>query len=256
MANVIAGADSSVPVTTQLQGKSLVQLAMDLFGQAPVFWGRYFTSAASSGTVEYRHLRENQILNQNGIRVSPIARQTKNVNGSQAQGSTDAQENAEDFLATFGPDYLASQGGKFLMFLDVEGSPSLSSAYFSGWAQTLTGHSSDMTNGAVNILPCVYATRADDATWQAVADCDQQGITCYGAWIARWVQHGCAALPNWQDSVVNPNIALPCSVLAWQYSDDCWGNGGFDCDQANPNIDVNQDFLSLLVLPPPTSVDS
>jgi hypothetical protein len=68
----------------------------------------------------------------------PIARQTSNVNGTQAQGSTDAEANSEDLIATFGQEYLASQGGQFLMFLDVEGSPSLSSAYFSGWADTLT----------------------------------------------------------------------------------------------------------------------
>jgi hypothetical protein len=256
MAKGIAGADSSALVTTQLQGKSLVQLATDLFGQTPSFWGRYFTSALSSGTVEYRHLRENQILRQNGIRVLPLARETKNVNGTQAQGSADAEANAEDFLATFGPDHLASQGAEYFMFLDVEGSPSLSSAYFTGWAQTLSGHSLDITAGAVNILPCVYAPRADSPTWQAVADCGQRGVLCCGAWIARWVQDGCAALPEWQDSVVSPKVQLPCKVLVWQYSNECGGASGFDCDQANPNIDVDQEFLSKLVLPPETIVSS
>jgi len=256
MAKGNAGADSSVLVTTQLQGKTLVQLSADLFGQMPSFWGRYFTSASTSGTVEYRHLKENQILRQNGIRVLPIARQTKNVDGTQAQGSADAKANAEDFIATFGLQYLELQGEEFLMFLDVEGSPSLSSGYFLGWAQTLSAHSLDVSNGSVGILPCVYATRADDPTWQAVADCAQQGVSCCGVWIARWVQHGCAALTDWQDSVVNPNVELPCKVLVWQYSDDCWGRGGFDCNQANPNIDVDQEFLSKLVLPPETAVGS
>lgn len=256
MAKGKAGADSSVLVTTQLQGTTLIQLATDLFGQTPSFWGRYFTSASTSGAVEYRHLKENQILRQNGIRVLPVARQTKNVNGTQAQGSSDAEANAEDFIATFGQEYLASQGAEFLMFLDVEGSPSLASSYFMGWAQTLSAHSLEFTHGTVKILPCVYATRADDPTWQAVADCAQQGVLCSGAWIARWVQHGCAALPDWQDSIVSPNVELPCKVLVWQYSDDCWGGGGFDCDQANPNIDVDQEFLSKLVLPPETVVGS
>lgn len=59
MAKGKAGADSSVLVTTQLQGTTLIQLATDLFGQTPSFWGRYFTSASTSGAVEYRHLKEN-----------------------------------------------------------------------------------------------------------------------------------------------------------------------------------------------------
>jgi hypothetical protein len=253
MATGRPGADSSALVTTQVQGKALVQLATDLFGQAPAFWGRYFTSTSTSGNVEYRHLKENPILRQNGIRVLPIARQTRNVNGTQAQGSIDAEANSEDLIATFGQEYLASQGGQFLMFLDAEGSPSLSTAYFSGWAQTLTGHSADITGGNVKILPCVYATRSDTTTWQAVADCADEGILCCGAWIARWLHDGCVAPDDWDDAKVKPSVQLPCNVLVWQYSDDCWGGGGFDCDEANPSIDVDQELLSKLILPPDTS---
>jgi len=247
------GADSSVLVTNQIQGKALVQLATDLFGQTPLFWGRYFTSVSTSGNVEYRHLKENPILRQNGIRVLPIARQTRNVNGTQAQGSGDAEANSEDLIATFGQEYLASQGGEFLMFLDVEGTPSLSSAYFTGWAQTLTAHSAAITGGNVKILPCVYATRSDTTTWHAVADSADQGIVCGGAWVARWLHHGCTAPDDWDDAKVKPAVELPCDVLVWQYSDDCWGGGGFDCDQANPNINVDQELLSKLILPPDTS---
>jgi len=252
MAKGKAGADSSVLVTNEIQGKTLVQLATELFGQTPAFWGRYFTSASTSGNVEYRHLKENSILRQNGIRLLPIARQTRNVNGTQAQGSADAEANAEDLIATFGQEYLASQGGQFLMFLDVEGAPSLSPAYFTGWAQTLSSHSADITSNTVRLLPGVYATRSDDVTWQAVTKCAEQGVQCCGAWIARWVHHGCAGSDDWQDAKVSPNVQLPCKVLVWQYSDDCWGGAGFDCDQANPNIDLNQELLAKLVLPPDT----
>jgi hypothetical protein len=254
MAKGKPGADSSVLVTNQIQGKTLIQLATDLFGQTPAFWGRYFTSASTSGNVEYRHLKEDAILRQRGVRILPIARQTKRVSGTQAQGSTDAEANSEDLIATFGQSYLASQGGKFLMFLDVEGSPSLSLAYFTGWAKTLTGHSANITGGDVTILPCVYATRSDKATWQAVANCAEQGTFCHGAWIARWVRHGCAGLEDWDDEKVSPSLQLPCKILVWQYSDDCWGGAGFDCDQSNPNIDVDQELLSMLVLPPDTIV--
>src|SRR5262249_49905199 len=156
-------ADSSNLVTSQIQGKSLIQLATELFGETPLVWGRYFTSVASTGVVEYRHLKENQALRNNNIRVVPIARQTRRVAGSQADGSTDAEANAEDLIQTFGVDYLRSLGGQVLMFLDVEGAPSLSASYYRGWADNLINHSRAFSNGAVTILPCAYATQADDA---------------------------------------------------------------------------------------------
>src|SRR5215470_10217040 len=134
MAKGKPGADSSVIVTSQVMGKGLIDLAKGLFGETPVFWGRYFTSTSTGGTVEYRHLKENRILRANGIRVLPIARQTARVDGNEAAGAADASANAHDILATFGADYLKGLGGEFYVFLDVEGAPSLSQAYFTGWA--------------------------------------------------------------------------------------------------------------------------
>jgi hypothetical protein len=90
MAKGKPGADSSVIVTSQIMGKGLVDLAKALYGQAPAYWGRYFTSTTAGGNVEYRHLKENKPLRENDIRVLPIARQTKKVNGSVSDGSTDA----------------------------------------------------------------------------------------------------------------------------------------------------------------------
>src|SRR5262249_46970434 len=148
----------------------------------------------------YRHLKENQPLRDSNIRVLPIARQTKNVNGTQSDGSADAENNADDLLATFGADYLASLGGEIYMFLDVEGKPSLSKAYYAGWSQTLTNHSADQTDGQVRILPCLYATRSDTPTWSAVAAAVADGGVCQGAWVARWPSHGCQPLPEWDDS--------------------------------------------------------
>src|SRR5262249_20069612 len=199
---------------------------------------------------EYRHRKENRILRESSVRVLPIARQTRNVNGSQSVGSFDAEDNSEDVIITFGQDYLASQGGQFYMFLDVEGAPSLSRAYYTGWAQTLVSHSLDFSNGKVTILPCVYGTQSDDDTWQAVADAADAGVGCNGAWIARWRRHGCAALPDWDDDIVDPDVDLPCRVLLWQYADDCNGGGGFDCDQTNPTLDLRKDLLDQLILPP------
>jgi len=156
-----AGADSSNLVTRHIGGKPMVDVAAELFGQMPVLWGRYFTSAATSGLVEYRARRENQALRDRNIRVLPIARQTKHVDSTQAEGSADAQLNVEDLIKTFGASYLQSQGGRFLMFLDVEGTPSLSTDYYLGWARTLVDHSQSISHGTVTILPGVYATQAD-----------------------------------------------------------------------------------------------
>jgi hypothetical protein len=250
MAQGSPGADSSMPVNTVIGNKNLIALAQDLYGSTPVFWGRYFTSVATTGIVEYRHLKENQILLDSDIRVLPIARQTRRVGGAMVDGSADAKANAEDVITTFGQDYLASQGGSFFMFLDVEGSPSLSTSYYSGWANTLISHSSALSGGAVQILPCVYGTRGDNATWQNLAAACAQGVDCRGIWVARWVEHGCKNLVDWDDARVTPTIAVPCKVLIWQYSDNCHGGAGFDCDEVNPGIDLDNDLLNQLILPP------
>src|SRR5947207_5733023 len=185
MAKGMPGADSSTLVTTLIGGRNLVELATDLFGRTPVVWGRYFTSVTTGGNVEYRHLKENQLLRANNIRVLPIARQTKRVNGSAADGSADAAANAEDLIQTFGADYLNSLGGQVVMFLDVESAPSLSVGYYRGWAGTLVTHSHDFSGGKVTILPCVYGTHFDDPTWRSVVWPVGPGVDFRGAWFAR-----------------------------------------------------------------------
>jgi hypothetical protein len=244
--------DSSVPVTTQINGVSLLGLAQQLFDEPPVLWGRYFTSTTATGNVEYRHLKENQPLRDLGIRVLPIARQTLHVNGSQPEGSVDAASNVDDLIATFGADYLASQGGQFLLFLDVEGAPPLAAAYYFGWATTLVQHSHDSTGGKVTILPCVYGVQSDDTTWNNLNEACGRGADCHGAWIARWRESGCKRPLSFDPAIVSPRIRLPCKILLWQYSDGCYGDGGFDCDQTNPEIDLQQDLLSKCILPPPS----
>jgi hypothetical protein len=105
--------------------------------------------------VEYRHLRENQPLRNKGIRVMPIARQTKHVAAGEDVGIADAKDNAEDLINTFGAQYLQSQVGQVIMFLDVEGAPSLSASYYRGWAKTIVAHSLEFSGGGVRILPGV-----------------------------------------------------------------------------------------------------
>ena len=72
MAKGKPGADSSVIVTGMVGDKSLIDAAIALYGEAPVFWGRYFTST-SGGAAEYRHLKENRPLRAHNIRVLPNA---------------------------------------------------------------------------------------------------------------------------------------------------------------------------------------
>ena len=252
MAKGFPGADSSNPVSASAGGQSIIELATSAFGQAPLFWGRYFTSPTTGGTVEYNHLDENNILAKNNIKLLPIARQTTHVAGSSAQGSSDATNNVDDLIQTFGINFLASQGNQFLMFLDVEGSsdtnPSLSVAYYQGWAQTLVAHSKQLTNQRVTILPCVYGRQGDNTTWNALTTAAHQGLQCSGAWIARYYFDGCE-MPDWDNQIVMPTVSLPCSVLLWQYQENC-AQGMIDTNQTNPNVDIKTLFLSKLVVPP------
>lgn len=256
MATGKPGADSSNLVTHRINGKSLIQLSEEVFGRAPVLWGRYFKRFGDTNPVQYQHDKEGDILRTKNIRVLPIARQTTRVDGSNSDGVSDAQGNVEAVIRTFGKDYLKSQGGEFLLFLDVEGPPhSLSRRYWRGWAQTVISHSNELTNGDVTLMPCVYAPQGDDTTWQAIADEADTGVPCGGAWIARWRKRGCADVLEWDDGIVSPRIALPCPILLWQYADECHGGDGIDCNETNPAIsDTN--FIDKLVLPPASSAIS
>jgi hypothetical protein len=237
------GVDSAAPVTTVINGKTLVEIATAAFGQAPLFWGRYFTSPRARGTVEYRHDVENACLRAAGIRVLPIARQTNHVAGSEAEGQTDGCENAADLVATFGAGYLRSQN--VFLFLDVEGAPSLSVAYYRGWTNGLA-------SAEIAILPCVYATQGDTATWKALAEACEAGAACSGLWIAHWGSHaGFVPLPDWSTRKTTPYPPVQAPVLLWQYANNAYGCNGFDCNQTNPAIDVDRDLLPFLVLPPP-----
>lgn len=239
----LPGADSSSPVTT-----ALIASATQLYGTKPPFWGRYF-----GGPYAYDAATENTPLAESGVQLLPIADQTNHVGGTEQQGVADAQANVEALVATFDPGYLASLGGQFLVFLDVEGTPqngnpSLALDYYLGWAATLVSYSSGQTNGAVTLLPAVYARQADDPTWDVLVAADAQGVPCHGAWVARYHTSGCNLIP-WDPTFVLPTVALPCDVLLWQYQENCC-NGTIDCDQANPTIDIQTLLLDRLILPP------
>jgi hypothetical protein len=247
MAQGQPGADSISPVTT-----SLIQKATALYGTPPVFWGRYFTSPTTTGSAEYRHATENGPLNAAGIRVLPVARQTSHVSGSQQQGQTDGALNAQDFVQTFGVAELNAQGNRFIMVLDVEGNPDLNPDYYTGWTQGLISTAQQMSGNAVQMLPCLYASHGDTGTWIALGTAIANGAPCSGVWVARYLNSLTSGqMGDWSDSTVTPGAPdpFPATILAWQYAENCL-NGAIDCTQTNPAIDVQNDLLQFLVLPP------
>jgi hypothetical protein len=243
MSQGIPGADSTDQITN-----ALIEEATRLIGAKPQFWGRYFCSPSNPSPYEYTHLNENRPLRENDIKLLPIAEQTWRVAGSQQDGVSDAQGNADDLIETFGADYLAGIGQEFLMFLDVEGSPpsnpSLSAAYYAGWAQTLSSYSQQKVGGRFTILPAVYASRDDTQTWQTL----QQNVApCHAIWIAAYGSNA-PRLPVWDASRTTPQGAqLTCPILAWQYAGDLGSDQSLDC---NLSIPSESGLMERLIAPP------
>ena len=250
MARGLPGTDSSLKVTPDL-----IQSATNILGEKPKFWGRYFKSPTGGSSAEYRRALEDPVLAPAGIKVLPIAQQTSHVNGSEELGKADAKLNVADLLATFPLDHLIAQGGKFLMFLDVEGvpnvgAPSLSLSYYTGWAQTLVAFSQSQTNNAITLLPCVYARTKDNVTWDALIAANANGIKCHGAWVARFHLPPNCHTRDFEPDFALPNRVLPFDVLIWQYAEKC-SNDKIDLDQTNPAIDdIETVLLNHLILPP------
>jgi hypothetical protein len=254
MAKGRPGADSTTQVNESIDGENIIDQAINLFGEVPLFWGRYFKSLRRLSDYEYIHRDESPLLAARRIRVLPIAQQTPNVGGTEQQGGLDAQGNVEDFIASFNADYLAQQGTEFLMFLDVEPSHPLSEDYYLGWAQAVLSHSLSLSNDRFRVVPAVYLNRHDPTTWRAlVRAVDDGGAICGGVWVASYgnpPRPGCTSLIEWDnDAVQPPNLTLPFKVLIWQYTEECHGGDGFDCNETNPNIDLDGDLLSKLIIP-------
>lgn len=248
MAQGLPGADSFSQVTP-----ALVQAATQIFGQTPKFWGRYFKNTTAKSPPEYRHKAEDAVLAAAGIKLLPIAQQTGHVGGDEPLGAADAQANATDFLATFPQELLVAQGGKFFIFLDVEGlpqegNPSLSLSYYTGWAKTLVSFSQSQTGNAVTLLPCVYARTGDKVTWKALVAANANGVKCNGAWVARYPKVGVCKTIEFNNGFAIPKLTLPFPVLIWQYDENC---SNIDLNQTNPSIaDIQTALLNQLLLPP------
>jgi hypothetical protein len=237
----IVGADTAYPVT-----QALIDKAKAVIGAAPSFWGRYFTSPQTGGTVEYRHAVENAVLAANNIRVLPIARQTNNVSGSGATGFSDGTANAADLIATFGEDYLAAMAG-VCIFLDVEGGGvsrlASDSDYYAGWVAGLGSAST-----TVGFQPCVYGIPGDAVTWTALARAIAGGAACHGLWMAHPLMGAAEPVP-WNPGAVAPSPDPGAPVLLWQYM---FPRDGANLDRSlvNQGIDAENDLLKYLILLP------
>jgi hypothetical protein len=233
------GADTAYPVTQRLLND-----ATRVMGQAPAFWGRYFTSVHAAGNVEYRHRVEDALLAANNIRVLPIARQTNRVSLGLEDGRRDGRANADDLIQTFSEQHLVQLGGQIMIFLDVEGSGRsiLSSAYYAGWAAGLAE-----VNQNVQFLPCVYGLPTDSATWTALKTAREQDAPCRGIWLARWVPD--VEPVAWSPARTRPSVDPGVPVLAWQYTSPRDG-AAIDRNLVNPALDAQAELLRFLILPP------
>jgi hypothetical protein len=248
MANELLAADTLVPVTNDL-----VQLVRNRLGMTPLFWGRYFKKP--DFPEDYQPAKENAVFNAHHIRLLPIARQTTRVNGTATMGAEDALLNVQAFTKSLGLEYVASVGGELLMFLDVEGTsekqPNLSVDYWIGWSGALVEQSRRITGGRTTLIPAVYCRQNQNPTWDAIANADDLGFPCAGAWVFRMRKDACTRpIPSWDAPFNTPAVALPCPIMIWQFAIDCLFEGGVDFDMISPDPAVATALLNRLLFPP------
>ncbi|MEH1771276.1 MAG: peptidoglycan-binding domain-containing protein [Nostoc sp.] len=233
----IPGVDTMGNVTV-----AKIQEATKLIGSRPRFWGRYFLGRDA----EYKRALENKVLHDHGIRVIPVGRETNVINGNYQKGQEIGKIHASDVLATFGEDYLVTQGGVFYIFLDTEPAPqpALSTEYYLGWSKAIIEASSQ-----VRFLPTVYINHGDNRTAQALKTAMTQGAECYGLWVANYARNT-TSVSLWKDIQAQPAIDIDCPVLIHQYIGDV-KDGIYDFNEINPYLDVPESLvLSRLILPP------
>ena len=244
----IGAADSSVRLT-----RSRFNLAKSLLGERPAAWGRYF-NGFHTHAAEYRP-EEAALFKELKVKLIPIAQQTPKVAGTALEGAAHAAVNVYKFISRVGVDHLAKSGDEYLLFLDVEGDPSLSAEYYAGGSKTLVSASRDQSEGRFTIFPAVYARPRDSKTWQALRDAEQSGAEpCRGVWSARYHFNACdKPRPDWEPDFITPSPAPDCPVLLWQYAIDCPDGKGVDCDLLSPDPAVQSLLLDRLIMPKATT---
>ena len=236
---MIVGSDENAIVT-----QPRIDVATQQTGHSIEFWGRYFKQSGNTSPEEYQPAKEAALLNQKNIRVLPIGRQTGRVAGSESRGRTDGTTNAKAIIGAFGTQVLGALPQGLVVFLDVEGAPnpSLSVAYYKGWAD---GLAQTAQAAGVKLLPAVYGAHGDSATWTHLAQAVSNGAACEGTWIARPGTLGCHPLKPFDESFVRPpGLPQSIKVLAWQAVLECHN---LDFSILNPAFDA--ETLGKFVLP-------
>ena len=227
--------------------QTLIDAATQMLGAPPPFWGRYFKRP---GDGVYAKSAESPALHANGIKLLPIARQTRNVGGSRQLGGEDAAKNAAAFINAMGIEHLAAEGAEFLIFLDVEGdgpkNPSLAAEYYIGWSTELVAQSRKLSSGRFTLLPAVYARTLDSKTWKAIALATAAGAEPpRGAWVAFGIGRDEPNPSAFDAKKTTPPGGVPFPVMLWQFR----LGEIFDLDMVNPDVAIGQALLERLVLP-------
>jgi hypothetical protein len=249
----VAGADISEPVTN-----ALIQSATQALGNKPAFLGRYFKNPQNPETVQYQFGTENAVLREAAIPILCLARQTARVGGTSEDGIADAVWNMAAIVEAFGLKYLNGLGHDPIVFLDTEPETTLSSDYYLGWAGALRNQGEYVPEPqpafTVRFTPAIYINQGDDDAWKALTTAMGQGASCYGAWVAHYIEN--SAPPPWDPQMVQPNPPLqaPCPIIAWQYIGDYQsGNLDFSILEATS---ANATLQLLIPAPPGSGLTS
>jgi hypothetical protein len=218
--------------------------ATDKLGQKPVFWGRYFKTAADTSSGEYQAHLEANFFNGHNIKVLPVGRQTAHVNTPDRDlGHTDGLNNAAALIAGFGQDLLAAMP-EVAVFLDAEIDNPLNHVYFQGWSAGLL----EGGQGTVKFAPCVYGHHNDATTWGELHQAMAAGARCDATWIV-FMQSAEFPIGPWQPTFRGKNMADDIKVAIAQRILDLTDDDGrtYDFDLVNP--DLQEWLLPRLVLP-------
>lgn len=181
--------------------------------------GRYF--AKGGATYQYQPSKENAAIIASGAPVLMIAENTRDVAGS--LGSEEGAGVAQNIFDCFGVDAMAAKGSEYVCFLDCEGDPDLSVAYWTAWSHALISTSASLSGGRVKLLPSIYASKGDNGTWVALKKAVIAGAPLSAIWVAAYEFTNANNIPlpapAWDTrEAQTEGASFTAPVVAWQYA--------------------------------------
>jgi hypothetical protein len=245
---IMVGDDSVEPFSSMWLSRMVA-----LTGVKPKWIGRYIGRGSKPATYQLL-ASEFAPAAAAGVKFLLIAEQTTSVSGTEQQGYADGQGNAQNIFSLFGAANLPE---KTMVFLDVEGSPDLTAAYYTGWERGLTESAATLGAGIKSLLPCIYASENDGQTWKRLSAAIAAGSHCASAWVASYLTTSKVPIaPSWDASRARMNTgdntpSPQCPVDIWQFAGGYAGTPyeALDPDSVNPSTDAAA-FLSRCVTPP------